>query len=87
MSQVAAHISAAAGRRITYVRTGRDEVRADLVAADAPEHLADPVSEIYVHALTSGAYGVATDDVRAVTGRDPVTFAEFAAGAADAWRR
>jgi uncharacterized protein YbjT (DUF2867 family) len=87
MSQVAAHISAVAGRRITYVETGRADVRAGLIAAGAPEHLAGPISEIYIHALTSGAFGVLSDDVRAVTGRDPVTFAEFAAGAADAWRR
>jgi uncharacterized protein YbjT (DUF2867 family) len=87
MSQVAAHISAAAGRPITYVETGRAEVRAGLVAAGVQEHLADPISEIYLYALTSGAFGVLSDDVRAVTGRDPVTFAEFAAGAADTWRR
>jgi uncharacterized protein YbjT (DUF2867 family) len=87
MRQIAALISAAAGRRISYVEIGRDEVRADLVAAGVQEHLAGPISEIYNHALTSGAFGVLSDDVRAVTGRDPVTFAEFAAGAADAWRR
>jgi uncharacterized protein YbjT (DUF2867 family) len=87
MRQVAAYISAATGRPISYVETGPDEVRAGLVAAGAPEHLAGAISEIYIHALTSGAFGVLSDDVRAVTGRNPVTFAEFAAGAAEAWRR
>jgi uncharacterized protein YbjT (DUF2867 family) len=85
--QVAEHISTAAGRPVAYVRSGRDEVRAGLVAAGASAPVADVFSRIYVHALTSGDFGIMTDDVRTVTGREPVTFARFAAGAADAWRR
>jgi hypothetical protein len=42
---------------------------------------------VYVHAYSSGALGVLNDDVLEVTGRPPVSFAEFAAGAAAAWRR
>lgn len=87
MAEVTAHISAAAGRPITYVEAGRAEIRADLLAAGVPPEFADPIGDFYIHALTSGAYGVLSADVRTVTGRNPVTFAEFAAGAAGAWRR
>jgi uncharacterized protein YbjT (DUF2867 family) len=87
MAEVATFISAAAGRPITYLEAGRDEVRAILVGSGMPPDYADLVSEIYVHALTSGAFGILNDVVATVTGRPPVSFAEFAAGAAVAWRR
>jgi len=42
---------------------------------------------LHAYALTSGAFGVLNDDIAIVTGRPPVSFAQFAAGAAAAWRR
>jgi hypothetical protein len=87
MAQVAAHISASAGRPITYVESGGDEIRALLLAGGMPVEYADPVSELYVYALTSGVFGLLNDDVATVTGRPPVSFGEFAAGAAGAWHR
>jgi uncharacterized protein YbjT (DUF2867 family) len=87
MAEVAAHISAAAGRPITYVESGRDEIRALFLADGMPPEYADPVSELFVYALSSGAFGILNDDVATVTGRPPASFGEFAAGAAGAWRR
>jgi uncharacterized protein YbjT (DUF2867 family) len=87
MAEVAALISASAGRPITYIESGRDEIRAVFVASGIAPELAGPLSDLYVYALTSGAFGVLNDDVATVTGRPPVSFAEFAAGAAPAWRR
>jgi len=37
--------------------------------------------------MSSGMYGVLNDDVLSVVGRPPQSFAEFAVGAAAAWRR
>jgi uncharacterized protein YbjT (DUF2867 family) len=85
--QVAEHISRAAGRRIRYVETDRTPIRDALLAAGAPPETAEHNSQLYVHAHSSGALGVLNDDVLDVTGRPPVSFAEFAAGAAAAWRR
>jgi uncharacterized protein YbjT (DUF2867 family) len=86
-AEVAAHLSAAAGRPIRYVEIGAEPIRRTVLAGGAtPEH-ADYVATLFVTSLSSGALGVVTDDVRAVTGRAPTTFASFAAGAADAWRR
>jgi uncharacterized protein YbjT (DUF2867 family) len=87
LTQVAEHISWAAGRRIRYVETDRTPIRDALLAAGAPPETAEHNSQLYVHAHSSGALGVLNDDVLDVTGRPPVSFAEFAAGAAAAWRR
>lgn len=87
LTQVAEHISWVAGRRIRYVETDRTPIRDALLAAGAPPETAERGSQIYVHAHSSGALGVLNDDVRDVTGRPPVSFAEFAVGATAAWRR
>jgi uncharacterized protein YbjT (DUF2867 family) len=87
LTQVAEHISWVAGRRIRYVETDRAPIRDALVAAGAPAETAEHNSRLYVQAFTSGVLGVLNDDVREVTGRPPVSFAEFAVGAAAAWRR
>lgn len=86
-TDVAEHISWVTGRRIRYVETDRTPIREALLAAGAPPETAEHNSQLYVHAFTSGALGVLNDDIREVTGRPPVSFGEFAAGAAAAWRR
>jgi uncharacterized protein YbjT (DUF2867 family) len=87
LTEVAEHISWVAGRRIRYVETDRTPIRDALLAAGAPPETAEHNSRVYVHAFSSGALGVLNDDVSGVTGRPPVSFAEFAVGAAAAWRR
>lgn len=87
LTEVAEHISWVTGRRIRYVETDRTPIRDALLAAGAPPETAEHNSQVYVHAFSSGALGVLNDDVLEVTGRPPVSFAEFAAGAAAAWRR
>jgi uncharacterized protein YbjT (DUF2867 family) len=87
LTQVAEHISWVAGRRIRYVETDRTPIRDALLAAGTPPETAEHNSQLYVHAHGSGAMGVLNDDVLDVTGRPPVSFAEFAVGAAAAWRR
>jgi uncharacterized protein YbjT (DUF2867 family) len=87
LTEVAEHISWVAGRRIRYVETDRTPIRDALLAAGAPPETAEHNSELYVRAHSSGALGVLNDDVLDVTGRPPVSFAEFAVGAAAAWRR
>ena len=87
LTQVAEHISWVAGRRIRYVETDRTPVRDALLAAGAPPETAEINSQLHFHAFSSGALGVLNDDVLDMTGRPPVSFAEFAVGAAAAWRR
>jgi uncharacterized protein YbjT (DUF2867 family) len=87
LTQVAEHISWVAGRRIRYVETDRTPIRDALLAAGAPPETAEHNSQVYVHAFSSGALSVVNDHILDVTGRPPVSFAEFAVGAAAAWRR
>ncbi len=87
LAQVAEHISWAAGRRIKYVETDRTPIRDALLAAGAPPETAEHNSQVYTHAFSSSMFGVLNDDILNVTGRPPVSFAEFAVGAAAAWRR
>jgi uncharacterized protein YbjT (DUF2867 family) len=87
LTQVAEHISWVAGRRIRYVEIDRTPMRDALLAAGAPPETAEANSRLHFHAFSSGVMGVLNDDVLDVTGRPPVSFAEFAVGAAAAWRR
>jgi uncharacterized protein YbjT (DUF2867 family) len=87
LTDVADQISWVTGRRIRYIETDRTPIRDALLAAGAPPETAEHNSQLYVHAFSSGALGVLNDDIRDVTGRPPVSFAEFAVGAAAAWRR
>jgi uncharacterized protein YbjT (DUF2867 family) len=87
LTQVAEHISWVAGRRIRYVETDHTPMRDALLAAGTPPETAEHNSQLHAYAFSSGMFGVLNDDVLNVTGRPPVSFAEFAVGAAAAWRR
>jgi uncharacterized protein YbjT (DUF2867 family) len=87
LTQVAEHISWVAGRRIRYVETDCTPIRDALLASGAPPETAEHNSQLYTHAFSSSMFGVLNDDILAVTGRPPVSFGEFAVGAAAAWRR
>jgi uncharacterized protein YbjT (DUF2867 family) len=86
-TEIAAHISTAVGRRIRYVETDHTPVRDALLAAGVPAETAEHNSQLYAFAMSSGAFAVHNDDVLQATGRRPVSFGEFAVGAATAWRR
>jgi uncharacterized protein YbjT (DUF2867 family) len=87
LTEVADHISWVAGRRIRYVETDRTPIRDALLAAGAPPETAEHNSQVYTRAFSSSMFGVLNDDVLNVTRRPPMSFAEFAVGAAAAWRR
>jgi uncharacterized protein YbjT (DUF2867 family) len=87
MAQVAAHISWAAGRPIRYVETDHTPTRDKLLAMGAPPDVAEHNSRLHAFAFTSGAFGGLSDDILKVAGRPPVSFGEFAVGAAGWWRR
>jgi uncharacterized protein YbjT (DUF2867 family) len=87
LTQVAEHISWVTGRRIRYVETDRTHTRDALLAMGTPPETAEHNSQLHAYAFSSGMFGVLNDDVLTVTGRPPVSFGEFAVGAAAAWRR
>lgn len=87
LSQVAEHISWVTGRQIRYVETDRTPIRDALLASGAPPETAEHNSQLYAHAFGSSMFGVRNDVILNVVGRPPVSFGEFAVGAAAAWRR
>jgi uncharacterized protein YbjT (DUF2867 family) len=87
LTQVAEHISGVAGRSIRYIETDHTPVREKLIAAGAPIETAEHNSRLHAFAFSSGVFGALNDDILNVTGRPPVSFGEFAVGAAAAWRR
>jgi uncharacterized protein YbjT (DUF2867 family) len=87
VTEIAEHISWAAGRRIRYVETDHTPIRDALLAAGVPPETAEHNSQLAAFAFSSGVFGVLNDDILNVTGRPPLSFGEFAVGAAAAWRR
>ena len=87
VTQVAENISWVAGRQIRYVETDHTPMRDALLAAGAPPEAAEHNSRLHAFAFSPGVMGVLNDDILRVTGQPPVSFAEFAVGAAAAWRR
>lgn len=87
LRQIAEHISWVTGRRIQYVETDYRPLRDELVASGVPPETAEHNSQLAAFAFSSGVFGALSDDILQVTGRPPVSFGEFAVGAAAAWRR
>jgi len=87
LTQIAEQISWVTGRRIRYVETDYRPLRDELIASGVPPETAEHNSQLAAFAFSSGMFGVLSDDIRNVTGRPPVSFAEYAVGAAAAWRR
>jgi uncharacterized protein YbjT (DUF2867 family) len=87
LTEVAEHISWVAGRPIRYVETDHTPMRDKLLAMGAPPETAEHNSRLHAFAFSSGVFGALNDDILDVTGRPPVSFGEFAVGAAAAWRR
>jgi hypothetical protein len=85
MAQAAELISAAAGRIISYRDTDREQWIAAMVATGIPAEYAQVLRPLTA-TLASGNGARPNSDVRDVTGAAPVTFAEFTAKTAPAWK-
>ena len=85
MAEAAGLISEAVGRTISYRDTDREEWIAAMVDAGVPAEYADVLRPLTV-TMASGNGARPNGDVLDVTGAAPVTFAEFAAATASAWK-
>jgi len=84
---MAAAVSDALGEEVRYVDHPPDAFRARLLAASAPQWLADEVLAIYAQGFyADGAAGRVSPDLEALLGRPPRTFAEFAADHVELFR-
>ena len=85
MAEAAAMISAAAGRTITYRDTDREQWIAAIVSTGIPAEYAAVLRPLTA-TVASGDGARPNSDVLEVAGTAPITFAEFAARAAPAWK-
>jgi uncharacterized protein YbjT (DUF2867 family) len=85
MAEAAAMISAAAGHAITYRDTDREQWIAAMVGTGIPAEYAAVLRPLTA-TVASGNGARPNSDVLEVTGTTPVTFAEFAARTAPAWK-
>jgi len=83
--EVAAAISTAAGRPIRFADPGLVAYWRRMRGRGMPRAMVGVTIGIYLAARLGLAAGI-TDDVRAVTGRDPIAFGTFAQDHAEAWR-
>ena len=75
--RIAEELSAAAGRRVEFVAVPDEAARQALVGVGLPEFVAEQLITLF-GILRQGAHERTTDTVRAMTGREPRTFAGFA---------
>jgi uncharacterized protein YbjT (DUF2867 family) len=85
VGQAADIISAAVGRTITYIPIDQDAWIAAMLGAGVPEDYAS-ILRLLTSTVASGNGSRPNSDVQTVTGRPPISFAEFAAKAAPAWK-
>ncbi|MGK3982674.1 SDR family oxidoreductase [Sorangium sp. So ce136] len=78
-------LSGVLGKRVSYVAVSDDAARAGMVAAGMPELYADHVIDLNRHYRTGAGSAVSTA-VKDVTGREPVSFEQFAREHAGALR-
>lgn len=84
-AEVAEIISRAAGRTVSYHAISEEEMLQGAMQNGLPESAAGFMGLLYGVVRNGWAAGV-TDDVGRVTGRPPVSFAEFARQSAAAWK-
>jgi uncharacterized protein YbjT (DUF2867 family) len=82
---VAAKLSAAAGREITYVPVSPEQFRQGALAAGLPEWLVSALERLNEN-LAAGRAAVVTDCVRAVGKKEPTAFDQFARDHAQAFK-
>jgi len=85
LDEAAKIISAAAGRTIAYRDTDRNEWVDAMVRSGVPAEYGE-VLRTLTETIASGRGAQANDDVLAVTGAAPISFADFASKTAPAWK-
>jgi uncharacterized protein YbjT (DUF2867 family) len=85
MAEAAGLISEAVGRTISYRDTDREQWITAMIGAGVPAEYAAVLRPLTV-TMASGNGARPNDDVLDVTGAAPITFAEFAAATASAWK-
>ena len=83
--EVAEKISKAAGREVKYVDLPPEQLKAGMLGAGVPEFYADWLLDLNRY-FKEGGLSRVTDDVKRISGRDPITFDQYATENAAAFR-
>ena len=75
--EVAKKISDAAGRNVNYVALTPEQHKAGIIGAGIPEQYADALLDLN-RVYREGGMSEVTDDVKRITGRDPIAFDQYA---------
>jgi uncharacterized protein YbjT (DUF2867 family) len=78
-TEIAAKLSTALGRTVTYVPVSTGEMAANLIAQGLPEQFARDVAALW-EGVADGSLAPTTTAVQELTGRPPRSFDEFLAG-------
>ena len=78
-------LTAAIGKPVKYVPLSDAEYKAGMLGAGIPPAYADALLDLFAFYKRDGASQV-TSDVKAITGRDPISFDQYARDNADAFR-
>ncbi|GAC1434569.1 MAG: SDR family oxidoreductase [Thermoanaerobaculia bacterium] len=84
-SDVAKKLSAASGRDVKYVNLTDEQLKGGMTGAGIPADYADALVDLN-RAYRKDIAGKVTDDVKRVTGRDPISFDQYAKENAAAFR-
>ena len=84
-AQVAAIISEATGKTVTFKDISPDELRPVLLGAGLPADYTELLLTLLSY-IKAGYSEAMTDSVKTLLGREPITFKAFAADTADSWK-
>ena len=84
-SEIAAKLSATTGREIRYVNLTDEQLKQGMTAAGIPGAYADMLLDLNRYYREDHASRI-TDDLKRVTGREPISFDQYAKENADAFR-
>jgi len=84
-AEAAAKLSAVLGRTITYVDMSETDYKKLMADVGVPADYVDQLLELYRFIRSHG--GVTSPAIKDVTGREPISFDQFARDHADAWKK
>ena len=84
-AETARILSDASGRDIEYVHTSIDQMRESLLKLGTQPYRVEQMLQM-LRAMENNLYAEISQDVRLVTGRDPITFGQFTQENASAWK-
>jgi uncharacterized protein YbjT (DUF2867 family) len=83
-ADAAAKISAATGRNVKYVSVSDEDFVKSMTGTGVPAPAVEQMLDLYRY-IRAGKFALSSGAIRDVTGRDPITFDQFARDYAGAW--